>query len=139
MNKLRRILLIVGLVTVASGVFYLMKAGSVWRVNATQADFNADVENLFTGLQQYKQHVGSYPAGSNGDIVKALQGNNSNKVIIVVGHESDLSTKGEFVDPWGTPLRIYFSKNGVLVRSAGQNKRFDDSTAVSSDDFFRSN
>ena len=45
----------------------------------------------------------------------------------------------EFVDPWGTPLRIYFSDNGIMVRSAGPNRRFDDSTTLECDDYFRSN
>ena len=47
--------------------------------------------------------------------------------------------KGEIVDPWGSPLRIYFAGEGILVRSAGPNKRFDDSTAVAPDDYYRSN
>jgi hypothetical protein len=50
-----------------------------------------------------------------------------------------MNAKGEFIDPWGTALRIYFSDNGVLVRSAGPNRRFDDSTSIDCDDFFRSN
>ena len=36
-------------------------------------------------------------------------------------------------------LRIYFSDNDVLIRSAGPNCRFDDGTVMEADDFIRSN
>ena len=73
------------------------------------------------------------------DVAKALQGNNAKNLIILVGRKKDLNSKGEFVDPWGTPLRIYFAGEGILVRSAGPNKRFDDSTVLNQDDYYRSN
>ncbi len=100
---------------------------------------NEDMLNLFDALQKYKEHVGAYPIGSNAEIAKALKGQNAKNVIILVGRKSEMNPKGEFVDPWGTPLRIYFSDNGILVRSAGPNRRFDDSTASDCDDLFRSN
>ena len=73
------------------------------------------------------------------DIIKTLQGANPKKLIILVSRKAELNEKGEILDPWGTPLRIYFSAAGVLVRSAGQNRRFDDSTVLEADDYFRSN
>ena len=89
--------------------------------------------------QKYKENVGSYPVGSNADIVKALKGRNSKNVIILIGRKTELNEKGEFIDPWGTPLKIYFADNNVLVRSAGPNRRFDDSTSIDFDDYIRSN
>jgi hypothetical protein len=77
--------------------------------------------------------------GNNAEVVQALQGKNPKNVFIVVGRKMIINTKGEIMDPWGTPLRIYFSGEGVLVRSAGPNKRFDDSTVLNSDDYYRSN
>src|SRR5688572_7419003 len=135
----KRVVAIIGLITILAGAVYLVKVYSSWRVNARTAKFNADVENLFAGLQQYKENVGSYPVGSNSEIIKTLQGNNPKKLIILVSRKAELNDKGEILDPWGTPLRIYFSDAGVLVRSAGANRRFDDSTVLESDDFFRSN
>jgi hypothetical protein len=129
-----------GLIAVAiAGGAWVSHAISVWKLNAKNARFLEDVENLFVGLQQFKEVVGSYPAGNNAEIVRALGGQNSKNVIILVGRKKDLNSKGELVDPWGVPLRIYFSGVGILVRSAGPNKRFDDSTALNGDDFFRSN
>jgi hypothetical protein len=136
---MRRVFLIIGLITVLVGGGWVVKAWSTWRVNARTARFNDDVENLFAALQKYKEHVGVYPVGGNSEVAKALKGHNPKSVIILVGRKNELNEKGEFVDPWGTPLRIYFSDVGILVRSAGPNRRFDDSTSRECDDFFRSN
>ncbi len=136
---MKRILLIIGLVASLAGVGWTVQAWTKWQTNLKTAKFNEDVENLFVGLQQYKEHVGNYPAGSNSEIAKALLGHNPKNVIILVGRKNELNEKGEFVDPWGTPLRIYFSDLGVLIRSAGPNKRFDDTTVLNADDYIRSN
>ena len=136
---MRRIILTVGIITMLAGLGYVVKAWTTWRVNARASRLNVDVENIFTGLQEFKEHVGSYPTGSNAEIVKALMGKNSKNIIILVGRKNDLNSQGEMVDPWGTPLRIYFAGEGILVRSAGPNRRFDDSTVVEADDFIRSN
>jgi len=135
----KRIVAIIGLVAILAGAVYLVRLYSTWSVNARTAKFNADVDNLFAGLQQYKENVGTYPVGSNSEIVKMLQGNNPKKLIILVSRKAELNEKGEILDPWGSPLRIYFSDAGVLVRSAGPNRRFDDSSIVNADDFFKSN
>ncbi len=136
---MKKLLALVGLIAVLAGAIWVSSAWKSFQVNARTKKMNEDIENLFVGLQQYKEHVGTYPTGSNADIAKALKGQNARSVIILVGRKNDLNEKGEFVDTWGTPLRIYFSDSGVLVRSAGPNKRFDDSTALNSDDYLRSN
>ena len=136
---MRKILVGIGLITVVCCSFWAAKTWSTLRANAKTAQFNEDVENLFTCLQKYKERVGCYPVGGNVEVAKALQGNNSKNVIILVGRKTELSDKGEYLDPWGTPLRIYFSDSGVLIRSAGPNRRFDDSPVLDADDFIRSN
>jgi hypothetical protein len=136
---MKKILVGVGILTVAFGVIWASRAWTTLRANARTAKFNEDIENLFAGLQKYKERVGSYPVGSNAQVAKALQGENSKNVIILVGRKTELNEKGEYVDPWGTPLRIYFSDVGVLIRSAGPNRRFDDSTSMEADDVLRSN
>jgi hypothetical protein len=136
---MRKIVIGIGIFTIMVGVLWAGRAWNTLRVNAKTAQFNDDVENLFTALQKYKERVGSYPMGGNLEVSKALQGGNSKNVIVIVGRKSDVNDKGEFIDPWGTPLRIYFSDTGVLIRSAGPNRRFDDSTVIDADDFIRSN
>jgi type II secretory pathway pseudopilin PulG len=136
---MKKVIVLVALICVLAGGGWAFQSWSAWRVNAKTNQFNEDVDNLFIALQQYKERVGSYPVGNNAEVAKALQGNNSKNLIILVGRKQDLDSKGEFVDPWGTPLRIYFSGEGILVRSAGPNKRFDDSTVLNPDDYYRSN
>jgi len=136
---MKRILMFVGLIAilVLGGVTY--STLNRWTVSARTNSFNADLDDLFYALQKYKEYTGTYPTGNNAEVVKALGGNNPMKVIVDIGRHKNLNSKGELVDPWGTPYRIYFSGEGILVRSAGPNKRFDDSTVQNADDFYRSN
>ena len=136
---MRKFIVAVGIITLLAGAGYVVKVWTNLRVQARTSKLNEDVENLFSALQKYKEHVGAYPVGGNAEVAKALKGQNPKNVIILVGRKNDLNDKGEFVDPWGTALRIYFSDNGILVRSAGPNRRFDDSTTLECDDYFRSN
>jgi len=138
-TAMRKLVAIVGIITILAAAGWAYQSWTAWRVNARTTQFNEDVDDLFYALQQYKERVGSYPTGSNAEVVNALQGHNSKNLIILVGRKKDINTKGEFVDPWGTPLRIYFAGEGILVRSAGPNKRFDDSTVLNPDDYYRSN
>lgn len=137
--RMKKLFFAVILVLVLVGIVWSYKAVSNWQVNARTTAFVQDVDNLFAGLQQYKEYVGKYPVGSNADIAKALLGQNPKKLIILVNRKTDLNDKGEFVDPWNTPLRIYFYDGGVMVRSAGPNRRFDDSAVADADDYFKSN
>ena len=132
-------MIVIGIFTVIAGVVWVERAWSTMRVNARTAKFNEDVDNLFSALQKYKERVGTYPIGGNLEVAKALMGANPKNVIVIVGNKNQVNEKGEFVDPWGTALRIYFSDLGVLIRSAGPNRRFDDSTVMDADDFIRSN
>ena len=136
---MRKILVFIGLITVICCAFWASKAWSTLRANARTNKFNEDVDNLFVGLQKYKERVGNYPTGGNADVAKALSGENAKNIIILVGRKSELNEKGEYVDPWGTPLKIYFSEANILIRSAGPNRRFDDSSVMEADDYIRSN
>ena len=50
-----------------------------------------------------------------------------------------VNEKGEFVDPWGTPVVVYFAGNSVLVRSAGPNRKWEDARNELADDIILSN
>jgi type II secretory pathway pseudopilin PulG len=136
---MKKVLIVVALIAALACGGLGFQAWNNYQANARTHQFNEDVDNLFTALQQYKERVGSYPVGNNAEVVRALMGNNSKNLIILVGRKKDLNSKGEFLDPWGTPLRIYFAGEGILIRSAGPNKRFDDSTVLNPDDYYRSN
>jgi hypothetical protein len=138
---MKRILIIIGLMAVLVGGAWMAQTYSSWRVAARTARMSDEMQNLFDALQKYKEHVGTYPIGSNADIAKALKGQNAKNVIILVGasRKSESNEKGEFVDPWGTPLQIFFSDRTILIRSAGPNRRFDDTTVSDFDDLIRAN
>jgi len=128
--------LVIGVLGVA-GVLWVAKAWTLKRTDEKLVKFNTDCDNLILGIQQYKEFVGTYPTGSNLQIVKSLLGQTDKKVLILAVRRSDLNDKGEIVDPWGTPLQFYFSHNEVLIRSAGPNKAWEDSAISSADDLYR--
>jgi len=136
---MKKLLVGIGVLTIAVGILWAGRAWNTLRVNAQTAQFNTDVDNLFSAIQKYKERVGGYPAGGNAEVAKALNGTNVKNVIVLISARIERNDKGEFIDPWGTPLRIYFSDTGVLIRSAGPNRRFDDSTVMDADDYIRSN
>lgn len=140
---MKKILTGIGLITILVLAVWADHTWSNWVVNAraarNTAQFNAQVDNLFTALQKYKEQTGAFPIGGNLEVAMALQGHNPKHVIVIVGQKNNMNDRGEFVDPWGTPLRIYFSDTGILIRSAGPNRRFDDSTVADADDYYRSN
>jgi hypothetical protein len=109
-----------------------------WMAGRSQRELTAQIASLFEAFDRYKQHVGTYPQGSNQEIVSALTGNNTKKIIILAIKPEHLNAKGEVTDPWGTPLRLYFAEREMLVRSAGPNRIFEDSGQKNTDDCFRS-
>jgi hypothetical protein len=137
MNTVKKVLITLAIVMGLGGALWGAKAWSLRRIDAKIAKFNADADNLILGIQQYKEFVGSYPAGNNIAIAKALMGQTEKKVLILAVRRSDLNDKGEILDPWGTPLQIYFSHNEVMIRSAGQNRVWEDSAVPLADDLYR--
>jgi hypothetical protein len=134
---MKRTLAIVIIVLGVAGVLWVAKAWTPRRVDPKVLQFNTDADNLILGLQQYREFVGSYPTGNNVTIAKALLGRTEKKVLILAVRKSDMNDKGEILDPWGTPLRLYFSDNEVMIRSAGPNKVWEDSSVPTADDLYR--
>jgi hypothetical protein len=120
-----------------AGVFWVAKGWTFSRADAKVTKFNADCDSLILGLQQYREFVGTYPTGNNIAIVKALLGQTEKKILIVAVRRTDLNDKGEIVDPWRTPLMFYFAHNEVMIRSAGPNRVWEDSSAPTADDLYR--
>ena len=135
MKKIIPVLLLVLLV--AAGV-WLIQSYAKDRLDSSIKQFHRDSDSLIRGLQQYKEFVGNYPQGDLIAINKALSGQGKeSKAIILAGGNDRKNSKGEIVDPWGTPLQFYFSHNAVMIRSAGPNKLFEDSLVFGSDDLIR--
>ncbi|MGH7972176.1 MAG: hypothetical protein ACREIC_25965 [Limisphaerales bacterium] len=137
MKRLVTIAVLVVGVLAAAGVLLVAKAWTLRHADEKVAKFNSDCDNLILGIQQYKEFVGTYPTGSNVQIVRSLLGQTDKKVLILAVRRSDLNDKGEIIDPWGTPMQFYFSHNEVLIRSAGPNKAWEDSAVSTADDLYR--
>jgi hypothetical protein len=138
MKQIKRLVTIALVAVGVSGVLWVAKGWTFTKhPDEKVAKFNSDCDNLILGIQQYKEFVGTYPSGSNQQIVKSLLGQTDKKVLILAVRRSDLNDKGEIVDPWGTPLQFYFSHNEVLIRSAGPNKAWEDSAISTADDLYR--
>jgi len=134
---MKKALVIIAIVLGVGGVLCVAKAWTPRRIDPKILKFNLDADNLILGLQQYREFVGSYPTGNNVTIAKALLGRSEKKVLILAVRKSDMNDKGEILDPWGTPLRFYFSDNEVMIRSAGPNKVWEDSNVQTADDLYR--
>mgnify|MGYP003336162670 CR=1 FL=1 len=139
MVKLKRIAQILFIVVAIAGGIWGYFAVRKWQSQQNERTLGQEVDQLFEAFHKYKQIVGKYPSGSNAEIAKSIrEGNNEKKLMIMAVKDSQLNAKGEIVDPWGTPLKIYFAQNEVLIRSAGPNKQFEDAKVTISDDYFRS-
>jgi hypothetical protein len=139
MQKAKRIAQIVVILVIVAGGVWGYLAFAKWQSQQNQRALSTEVDQLFEAFHKYKGIVGKYPSGSNAQIAKAIRdGDNEKKLMIMAVRDSQLNAKGEIIDPWGTPLKIYFAQNEVLIRSAGPNKQFEDAKATLSDDYFRS-
>jgi len=134
MKRVLPIVLVVVLIGV--GLWFVQTRLSLRR-DPFLVDFHNEASNLIEGLQQYKEFVGSYPSGNAVEVSRALSGQTDRKVLILATSKNKKNAKGEIVDPWGSPLQFYFAHNGVLIRSAGPNKVFEDSSVATSDDLYR--
>jgi hypothetical protein len=139
MRKARLIALILVMLLLFSGGVWSYVTFRKWEASQKERTLYAEVDQLFEAFHKYKRVVGKYPQGSNAEIAKAIrEGDNEKHLMIMAVKDSQLNAKGEIVDPWGTPLKIYFAQNEVLIRSAGPNKQFEDAKAPGCDDYFRS-
>ena len=127
---------IVAVLVLLGGGYWLVKNKMLVQLDPKVAQFNTDANKLIEGLQQYREFFKHYPTGTTAEISKALSGQAEGKVVIFATASANKNDKGEIVDPWGTALQFYFSHNGVLIRSAGPNKVFEDSQTAA-DDLFR--
>jgi len=74
----------------------------------------------------YVQDNGEVPVSSeNYRLVQIFTGNGSDKNSYFTPNSRTVNANHEFIDGWGTPLRISFvSKDNILIRSAGPDKIF---------------
>lgn len=134
---MKKLIPILVLLLLAGSALWFIRERARLRPDPQVEQFQNDADNLITGLQQYKEFVGRYPLGDLVEIARELSGQGEKKVLILATSKNQKNAKGEIVDSWGTPLQFYFARNGVMIRSAGPNKVFEDSRVRGADDLYR--
>lgn len=85
-----------------------------------------DVGQLREALDLYLGEQGAYPSGSAAEISQLLRGQsvggqNPKKASYIEAAAGEMNSRGEFVDPWGTPYRIIIG-SPPRVYSCGPNR-----------------
>jgi hypothetical protein len=103
----------------------------------TQAFFT-EARTLIEALQNYRKAIGRFPAGDSAQLLSALSGEGvaGERVLVMTKVEGRRDSQGRPVDPWGTPIQVFFAGETILIRSAGPNRSFEDSAAPGGDDLF---
>lgn len=84
----------------------------------------SDEKQLVLSSDFYKQEFGSYPAGENSNIIRALGGDNP-KEIVFLNVRRTVKHPNEMVDPWETPCQIeFYQQTNCAVHSPGKDKIF---------------
>jgi hypothetical protein len=119
-----------------TGVLFFLLYPVLFGVRDSVSRIDAETQVLQVALSQYKAELGRFPSGDSRAICRALSGVNPKGIRFIEWRQKSTTAEGEFLDPWGTPYRIYFSGDIPLIRSAGKNKYFDSSNQKGADDYF---
>ena len=85
-------------------------------------------------LRAYSGDMHALPSGDTRTVLRALTGENAQGVRYLDPPGEGLSAEGDWLDPWGHPIRIFISGKSILIRSAGPNGTFDDGDDEKRDD-----
>jgi hypothetical protein len=81
------------------------------------------ISALATGIESYKTNYQKYPSSIATQLWKELSGENPGKIIFATFPFGGITTNGEYLDPWGSPITIHFySTNSYEISSVGKDK-----------------
>ncbi|XHR29976.1 MAG: type II secretion system protein GspG [Chthoniobacteraceae bacterium] len=104
----------------------------MWHEKEFAARHNLD--EMVRALNAYYTEYGVMPKGNDAEVLAALQRKNPRDIMFYEPGSRHLNSKGELLDPWGTPYRIGATKPGYAwAYSCGANK-IDEGGAWGSDD-----
>jgi hypothetical protein len=110
-------------VLVLGGFVWLVSAPTVDRTWIARSQATSDVRWFRTAISAYTSEYGQPPAGTQQNILKALQGDNPRRIVFMERSPEMNLKDGLFLDPWGIPYKAEFSQDGFpWVYSAGENK-----------------
>ena len=74
-------------------------------------------------IVDYNTLMGENPVGTNAEIMQAIMGGNPRHATLGPPESQTLNSKGELVDPWGTPYFFHqLSGTHMEIHSAGPDK-----------------
>lgn len=83
----------------------------------------SELENVRSMFTNFRTRLGENPTGTNAEIMKAVMGENKERVRLGPPHGQSLNGEGELVDFWGTPYFFHqLSKDTMEIRSAGEDR-----------------
>ena len=89
-----------------------------------------ELSDLKFSLNAYHDKYSNYPTGDNSNIVKALAGDNPQKIVFL-NFRRTVEHPNEMIDPWGMPYQIEFLQHtNFIIRSAGKDKIFSDADGI---------
>jgi hypothetical protein len=125
----------VAMLVIAFGIYLLavllLPIGNGPHHPAKKAECMLQESDLKTAIENYQIAYTKFPTGNHSEIIKCLLGDNPQKVQFININSHDLSTNGEYLDPWKIPYNISFSStNSFVISSAGPDKKFGDADDI---------
>ena len=79
------------------------------------------------GIRFYEMEYGALPpATDNAGVIKILAGYNPRKIKFADFDPAQLNSRGELLDPWGTPYQISLDADtNIHITSAGPDQKFE--------------
>ena len=93
-----------------------------------------NLTEISAAIRNYQSELGGEPPLAPADFFAALRGNNPKGFSFLVPDRYPESKSGIRRDEWGTPYQVFRGTDGLLIRSAGHNKVFDDLSTTGGDD-----
>ncbi len=87
-------------------------------------------EQFLRAMEKFREMYGSYPAGDEIGILKALAGNNAGRVRLLNLSIHNTNKLGQYIDPWRIPYRVAVGATNVTIQSAGNDKVFGDTDDI---------
>jgi hypothetical protein len=97
------------------------------RLNNPKSTAIQDIETLQQLLETYRRaNNGKNPSGLNHEIVNELRGANPKNYAVLPADLTNINSKGELTDRWGTPYFFHcLNEETIEIKSAGPDRKFD--------------
>jgi hypothetical protein len=110
-------------------------AGFVGIVTNSRAKLATEFTQVQTAVLAYYTEYAEYPvAPDNATLIKKLSQANPRRIPFLTFRASEENSRGELLDPWGTPVRMPVGADGGLrMTSAGPDRIFGTADDINSD------